>query len=315
MKFSFKSFVIGFACAALSLGAVTYANAAGDKTLKACANKKTGVMRYISKGSCNKKTETSLSWNQMGPQGLAGTPGAAGAKGDNGLPGANGLNSAVKITESRICGDDGATLCAVGIRGPGGGLIFYVDYENQYLDFDYLEAAPTNAEFVDGSDVGTAPDTRGPWAIGLPLVCRPGVEGPCSTESIFPGTEEDKVISGVNARGIFAGKATSQLIISKHPGQQKNSYAAGVADEYVSPVFRGDTKSDWFLPSAGAMALMQVNLIENGLGNFSISSDGYWTSSPMGDYPQLAVSWDTYQGQRNLVPVSEINPVRPMRAF
>ena len=74
MKFSFKSFVIGFGCAALSLGAVTYANAAGNATLKACANKTTGVMRYISKGSC-KKTEKALSWNQMGPQGFAGTNG------------------------------------------------------------------------------------------------------------------------------------------------------------------------------------------------------------------------------------------------
>lgn len=40
MKFSFKSFAIGFGCAALSLGAVTYVNAADDATLKARANKK-----------------------------------------------------------------------------------------------------------------------------------------------------------------------------------------------------------------------------------------------------------------------------------
>ena len=100
MKFSFKSFLIGFACAALSLGAVTYANAAGDKTLKACANKTTGVMRYISKGSC-KKTETSLSWSQMGPQGLSGSTGAkgdTGAAGTNGTNGTNGQNSLVKTT-------------------------------------------------------------------------------------------------------------------------------------------------------------------------------------------------------------------------
>jgi len=95
MKFSFRSFVIGFGCAALSLGAVTYANAASDATLKACANKTSGAMRYISKGSC-KKTETSLSWSQMGPQGLSGSAGAkgdtgaAGAKGDTGAAGSNG---------------------------------------------------------------------------------------------------------------------------------------------------------------------------------------------------------------------------------
>ena len=95
MRFSIKSFALGFGCAALSLGAITYANAASNGTLKACANKTTGVMRYIAKGSC-KKTETSLSWNQMGSQGLTGSSGAtgaagaAGAKGDTGAAGAAG---------------------------------------------------------------------------------------------------------------------------------------------------------------------------------------------------------------------------------
>lgn len=87
MKFSFRSFAVGFGCAALSFGAVTYANAAGDATLKACANKTSGVMRYISKGSC-KKTEKLLEWNQMGPQGL---PGSDGTKGDTGTAGTNGI--------------------------------------------------------------------------------------------------------------------------------------------------------------------------------------------------------------------------------
>ena len=94
MKFSFKSFLVGFGCAALSLGAVTYANAAGDATLKACANKTSGAMRYISKGSC-KKTEKLLSWSQMGPQGtpgIAGETGIAGTKGDSGAAGTNGQN-------------------------------------------------------------------------------------------------------------------------------------------------------------------------------------------------------------------------------
>ena len=83
MKFSIKSFAIGFGCAALSIGAVTYASAASDATLKACANKTTGAMRYIAKGSC-KKTETSLLWSQMGPQGLPGATGPTGVAGTNG---------------------------------------------------------------------------------------------------------------------------------------------------------------------------------------------------------------------------------------
>ena len=83
-----SAFTLGVIITAASVGAVSYANAAGNKTLKACANKSTGVMRYISKGSC-KKTETSLSWSQMGIQGL---PGVAGAKGDTGAAGTNGTN-------------------------------------------------------------------------------------------------------------------------------------------------------------------------------------------------------------------------------
>ena len=81
-----SAFTLGVIITAASVGAVSFANAASDGTLKACANKTSGAMRYISKGSC-KKTETSLSWNQMGPQGL---PGVAGAKGDSGVSGSNG---------------------------------------------------------------------------------------------------------------------------------------------------------------------------------------------------------------------------------
>jgi hypothetical protein len=83
-----SAFTLGVIITAASVGAVTYANAASNGTLKACANKTTGSMRYISRGSC-KKTETSLSWNQMGSQGL---PGVAGAKGDTGAAGTNGIN-------------------------------------------------------------------------------------------------------------------------------------------------------------------------------------------------------------------------------
>jgi hypothetical protein len=83
MKFNrLSAFTLGVIITAASVGAVTYANAAGDATLKACANKKTGAMRYISKGSC-KKTEKPLSWNQMGPQGTPGSAGDAGTNGQN----------------------------------------------------------------------------------------------------------------------------------------------------------------------------------------------------------------------------------------
>jgi hypothetical protein len=108
MKISLKSFVLGFGCAAISLGAVTYVNAAGDATIKACANKKSGAMRYISKGAC-RKTETSLSWNQIGPQGLPGSAGTIGAKGETGAAGAKG--------DPGTAGTNGQTLFVVDANG------------------------------------------------------------------------------------------------------------------------------------------------------------------------------------------------------
>ena len=97
------AFTLGVIITAVSVGAVSFANAAGNGTLKACANKTTGAMRYISKGSC-KKTETSLAWNQMGPQGLPGSAGATGVTGANGASGANGQNFHVIDAEGRDLG-------------------------------------------------------------------------------------------------------------------------------------------------------------------------------------------------------------------
>jgi hypothetical protein len=107
MRFSIKSFALGFGCAAISLGAVTYVSASSDKTIKACANKKTGAMRYISKGAC-KKTEKALTWNQMGPQGMPGVAGSTGTKGDTGANGQNIhlVNSAGKSVGQVVAADN-----------------------------------------------------------------------------------------------------------------------------------------------------------------------------------------------------------------
>jgi hypothetical protein len=170
MKFTrLGSFTLGVVIAAVSVGAVTFANASSNATIKACANKTTGAMRYIAKGSC-KKTETSLSWNQMGPQGLAATSvtgtkgdtGAAGAKGDTGAAGAKGdTGAAAAIPTTTVPSQK------VGDIGPGGGPIFYVDMADLY-SFTYLEVAPSNATenakncYIPGLDFTKTFTTSGP---------------------------------------------------------------------------------------------------------------------------------------------------------
>jgi hypothetical protein len=66
---------------------------------------------------------------------------------DFGAQGADGVSGS-KITELSICGSGGTSLCKIGAKGPGGGLIFFVDYNDQSPDFNYLEAAPTDGVFA-----------------------------------------------------------------------------------------------------------------------------------------------------------------------
>jgi hypothetical protein len=53
-------------------------------------------------------------------------------------------NEAVEVAFKKqfVCGESGKSLCKVGEVGPGGGTIFFVDYNQENFAFDYLEAAP-----------------------------------------------------------------------------------------------------------------------------------------------------------------------------
>ena len=53
----------------------------------------------------------------------------------------------------------------VGDRGPGGGFIFFVDYYDQYPDFTYLEAAPTDiGDFIWCSNTTDSIPAVAGWA-------------------------------------------------------------------------------------------------------------------------------------------------------
>ena len=96
-----------------------------------------------------------------GPQGPGGS-GPAGATGPAGAAGSSGL----AITQLSICGSSGTSLCKVGVQGPGGGTIFFVDYNDIYPTFNYLEAAPTSCESASKtwSSANTAVTAARGWA-------------------------------------------------------------------------------------------------------------------------------------------------------
>ncbi len=247
------------------IGGVIAASSTSSKIV-ACANKKTGAMRYSSSGKCT-KTETKVSWN------LAGTNGTAGAKGETG---ATGTNATVAITQLSICGTGGTSLCKVGAVGPGSGLIFFVDYNDQYTGFDYLEAAPQSCE---GTAKAWSSDT---------------------THSLV-------AVNGWAARAVGAGKANSAAMIASGA----TSYVGDTSGAaFFAEGSTCGTKTDWFLGSIGEMMLMYDNL--QGVGGFA--AGGYWSSSEISEF--FAWEQDFLNGyQGNDRKVDSTFYVRPVRAF
>jgi hypothetical protein len=80
--------LIGAIVGASSVAFVSYASSTGGVEISACANKKTGVLRILTKGKCT-KNETTMRWNQTGPQGATGQTGAPGVPGSTGPAGSN----------------------------------------------------------------------------------------------------------------------------------------------------------------------------------------------------------------------------------
>ncbi len=308
----------------IAIGGIGGVIAAPKKSSKivACANKTTGVMRYSTSAKCA-KTETKVSWNLAGTSGTAGakgetgtagtngTNGTAGAKGETGTAGTNGTNgtnATLAITQQSVCdGTDADTVanevCKVGMTGPGGGLIFFVDYDNEYATYDYLEAAPTDGVFA--SSVAT-----GVWAT---TTTKCGATAPqatnCQTATIYTETGVGlATIKGLH-RGLFGGKAATAAIVARMETgtpTAKNTYAAGVADDYVA---NGIT--DWWLPSKDELQKMQENLNNKGVGGFA--ADGYWSSSEY--YAGNAWFQDFGGGGQYFNSKGSTFCVRPVRAF
>ena len=286
-------------------GGVGVIAASSTKTVTVCADNATNVLRYSKSGKCS-KNETSVVLNQTGvtgktgktgekgATGKTGKTGAAGAKGDTGATGAtgatgsagtNGTNATVAITQQSICGAGGTSLCKIGVQGPGGGLIFFVDYNDQYADFDYLEAAPmgwgNGITVISGETTGSSTvDPLLEW---------------CSDTSTGLGlTAWDKSAVGVGS----TNTSTADTTCTTGAIQAASDYAGGA-------------KTDWFLGSIGEMMLMYTNLRQAGVGGFSPGY--YWSSSEL----DASTVWTQHFANGTQGANSKIYTyyVRPVRAF
>ena len=156
--------------------------------------------------------------SMVGPQGPGGS-GSAGATGPAGAAGSSGI----AITQLSICGAGETSLCKVGVQGPGGGTIFFVDYNDIYPTFNYLEAAPTSCE---------------------------------STSKTWSSANTDVTAArGWAGRAVGAGPANTAAIKAVFTSDSSTNNAA-----YFATSCSAGSKSDWFLGSLGEMKLMYDNL-------------------------------------------------------
>ena len=260
-------------------GGVGVIAASSTKSVTVCANKKTNVLRYAKNGKCA-KTETKVVLNQTGEDGATGAKGdtgATGAKGDTGAPGTNGTNGAITNSQIKnICGTNGTTACAVGERGPGGGIVFMTPSTPGNTSGLFYEAAPSTWYSPSG-------DPTSAW---------------CDNSNTLLG-----VASTVNGTGAMDGANKTAVMLGVC-----TSGAANLADAYTATV-NGVVYGDWFLPSKGELNQMYVNRTE--IGGFVTAA--YWSSSE-GD-ASAAWFQAFYNGYQFNVNKTGTAYVRPVRAF
>ena len=221
-----------------------------------------------------------------GPKGAPGAVGAKGASGDVGATGPKGDLGAVGVVGAKgASGDVGtkgetgdagavwsgggavapvatgenciATKCTykIGDTGPGGGIIFFVDYNDVYTTLDYLEAAPMG------------------WGNGI-TVNQGGLTGETTGSSTVDPTmfwcSKKTTLLGINtlANSAVGAGAINTLTVE--------AMCEGGAFRAITD-YEGGGRTDWFFPSVGETQLMYANLRIRGLGGFAAA--GYWTST------------------------------------
>lgn len=254
-------------------GGVGVIAASSPKSVMVCANKKTNVLRYVKSGNCA-STEMSMVLNQAGEEGPRGDRGATGATGARGATGSTGASGDVGAKGER--GDAGAvwsgggaiapvatggnciaTKCTykIGDIGPGGGIIFFVDYKDIYTSLDYLEAAPMG------------------WGNGI-TVNQGGLTG----ESTGSSTADPTMFWCSNKTGLLGINTLANAAVGAGAINTSTAEALceGGAFRAIAD-YEGGNKTDWFFPSVGETQLIWSNLRIRGLGGFA--AGGLWTST------------------------------------
>lgn len=250
----------------------------------------------------------------FGPKNLDGTwpagvsmVGPKGDQGPTGSMGPAGANASLKITELSICGSSGTSLCKVGAQGPGGGLIFFVDYQDEYAGFNYLEVSPSSCEKAD------VVSGRG---FGVEFSDFDQVN-----DQQLERFDEVTTASLMNYAGqlVGSGSRNTQVLLNSFSTPSK-----AIAAYYADSLTCG-TKADWFLGSLGEYLLLERNLpgllLKDATQTWPTSGrKDFWTSSisfRSVENPQRAYGLEVEQGipEFDDYAVGNIKRVRAIRSF
>jgi len=207
--------------------------------------------------------------------------------------------------------------CVVGDRGPGGGIVYYVDTAGFSCGSGFTATgSPTGGKCnyleVAPSGWNTGADPAKPWAV-------------TANQSTGVTDITDEASLNNSSTGIGLGLKNSIAIVAQNGTYDatSNNYAAGAARAYA-----GNSKSDWYLPTTAELNLLcqwgrnvtQVvgtactgGTLNTGTGaSGGFVGGGYWSSSEN----VAGSAWGQFfrGGQGNDDKVSTYY-VRPVRAF
>lgn len=219
--------------------------------------------------------------SMVGPQGERGPiglTGATGAQGPSGPAGATGATGAAGSNATLTCAQGGT--CALGDRGPGGGIVFYIRTATPTVPWRYLEVAP--ATWFNG-----VADPAMAW---------------CSNTSDLIKNPTD---------GTTSVKQTQSAIGTGLSNTLKMLKVCTFGAANAVSTYSGGGKSDWFLPSKDELNEMYL---ANSLIGDLIGANWYWSSYEN----NFGSSWyqrmsDGFQTGYNKVGIEAY--VRPIRTF
>jgi hypothetical protein len=185
------------------------------------------------------------------------------------------------------------------MTGPGGGIVFFIDYYDQYLSFcapndcNYLEAAPQGW--------GNQMAVKNTISVGE-------TAGSATVDPLMKWCSDTATLLDLNAwsnSAVGAGRTNTAYMLG---GTRCTTGAAVAANAYSTAQAAAGS---WWLPSMGELMLMYTNLRQAGVGGFV--AENYWSSSE--DSPTVA--WGQYfnNGYQNGSDKIIANYVRPVRRF